>query len=164
MPLILSPTHPEGHMTIAEALIAAELGAISLERRQLVQVGTIGIGAMMIHLHDGPMTEMISLEVGLKPLVAGVHNLRWAVGIPAKHYGQDYTLTYWAGWTNADIPESIRAAVSLMADHLEARPDPTVTSETMGPVSRAWSVNPAAPNALPPHVQALLASWRAVRY
>lgn len=155
-------------LAVASALIAAELGGTSLKTRTLSESGTVGSGGL-IHLRDGPCTAIQSLTlngasaVGVlqSPWIVNVGNLPnlygWGFGTGPQLL---YTVTYTAGWADADLPEQIKQAMALTVAQIDARPDPSLRSESMGPMSKSWDVVAGVPT----QAALLLAPWRALRF
>ena len=157
-------------LATAEAMVAAELGVTTLAERNVAESGTVGSSGL-ISLRTGPCTAISSLTLNGAP-AAGVLESPWTVNVGnvAGLYGGlnpwppgggvRYTVSYTAGWTAETLPEQVRQAILMTAQAIESRPDPTLKSESEGPVSRSWDTSLG----LPPQAGVLLAPWQQVRF
>lgn len=172
MPLLTAPSGSSltaEQLLLAETLVAVHLGGTTLTAHEVSESGTVGSSGL-IALRDGPCTAISSLTLNGAP-AAGVAEGGWAVNVGqlmaatglSWAYGGvrlAYTITYTAGWAEGALPEPIRQAVLATAAAIEARPDPSLKSESEGPVSRSWDTS----TVLPTSAGLLLERWRAVRF
>ncbi len=164
MPLLTPPTDSpltQAQLDAALALVAAELGASTLEAHSVTEGGTVGSSGL-IWLSDGPATAIGTLNLNGAP-AAGVLRSPWCLDVSSVRGVSDwataYAVTYTAGWAEGNLPPALQQAVLLTAEALANRPDPTLKSESEGPVSRSWDTSlPVSPMA-----GALLDRWRALR-
>lgn len=157
---------PEALRT-AEAIVAAHLGASTLQARPVAQAG-MAVGNV-IPLTDGPLTALT--EFTLNGWAAAPMLSPWAVrvaqGVVSQGLasyaaaGAPYAITYTAGWTADTLPEAVREAVRQVA--LGAGDPGPVSMERLGDVETRYAVTPA-PDALPPAVASLLAPYRLLRF
>ena len=162
--LVSHPDLSADALAAAELMVAAELGCPGLDVRQVVEAGTLG-NSGIIALRGGPCTAITALTLDGAP-AAGVLQSPWAVNLgglasrSTNGYARQYTISYTAGWTVETLPQQLRQAVIMTAQALEARPDPSLKSESEGPVSRTWDTA----QGLHPQVGALLNLWQPLRF
>lgn len=143
---------PADALARAEALVAANLGASTLEAHAVTQEGVVW--GSFVHFQDGPAVQVTSLTVGGIPVTP--RRDYWLVELGSGYAGASYEVTYTAGWTVETLPALVRQAILLTARAIAARPDPTVKSESMGPVSRSYETLDGIPTA----AAVLLDPWR----
>lgn len=161
---------PEG-LRAAEAQVAAMLGAVSLETRQVAQAG-FAVGNI-IPLQDGPLTALTEFTLNgwaTAPALSPWH-VRVAQGVVMNGLasyaaaGAPYAMTYTAGWEADALPEPIREAVRQAALSYDAASgtDARVIAEKLGDVETRYAA-PASAGSLPDALTAALAPYRRLRF
>lgn len=142
----------------AEAMVAASLGAATLDARTVAVTLTIARGAArVLHLADGPATALDAVTIDgagvTDGAIHGYWGLRRATGLP--FVGTTAEVVYTAGWSRQTLPAPVRQALLLTAASVHARADLTVTDERTAGVSLSY-----AADSIPAVVLAMLAPYR----
>lgn len=146
----------------AEALVAAELGAPTLEVRAVNQTTTLPRSTPFVVLQQGPLQSLTTATLDGAALdVSAFQADPWMLAYPAGFArGQVLELAYQAGWDLNTLPGLVRQAIFLAGSMLYSRPDQSLTSAGMNDASFSGENTVIGRGALPAAARMMLRAWR----
>lgn len=153
-------TKLDAAIRVAEAAVAAFIGAQDLAERSVSETIPIPRDKSMVEVEGGPIVALSRLNVdGVDADLAEVNAGRWSIWY-SKGFskGSNVVADYTAGWTSTSVPEEVRAAILITAGVVWARPDLSISRATEADITYRYSQDIMTPAA-----KSLVRRWRRPR-
>lgn len=160
------------HIDAAEALIAAALGAETLEAHEVTQTHVCPVRKQLVEFDDGPVSALVSLtvdgtEIDLTDEDEVIEVKPWFVRRNAGFSkSSKVVLIYTAGYepgdsaSDSNLPAQLRDAIIIAAGERYTQPDARKTSERIGDYAYTLQADPGQAQELSPTVLALIRKYR----